>query len=68
MNPIDFAIAEHYKNVEGAINYLVGLYEDDVDISNPFIIDRVLASYGLDDDGFESEREYIIKEVNKRIR
>ena len=67
MNPINFAIAEHYSNVEGAINYLVGLYEDDVDVSDPFIIDGVMKRYGLDRDGFESERQYIIREVQKRI-
>lgn len=67
MNPINFAIAEHYSNVEGAINYLVGLYEDDVDVFDPFVIDGVMKRYGLDRDGFESERQYIIKEVQKRI-
>ena len=67
MNPINFAIAEHYSNVEGAINYLVDLYEDDVDVFDPFVIDGVMKRYGLDRDGFESERKYIIQEVKKRI-
>jgi hypothetical protein len=67
MNPINFAIAEHYSNVEGAINYLVGLYEDDVDVFDPFVIDGVMRRYGLTTDGFASERQHIVEEVRKRI-
>lgn len=69
MNSIfNIAIAEHYENVDNAINYLVDLYLDDVEIDDATIFNAVMARYGLLDDGFESEQKYIIQEVEKRIR
>lgn len=67
MNAFNFAIADHYEKVDGAINYLIGLAHDDVDINDPEIFRFVLRKYNLLDDGFESEAEYIIEEVNKRL-
>jgi len=66
-NPLNIAIAQHYENVEKAINYLVDLYYDDVDIADKKIFDEVMKQYGLLDDGFESEQEYIIQQVSKKI-
>lgn len=69
MNSIfNIAIAEHYENVDNAINYLVDLYLDDVEIDDATVFNAVMARYGLLDDGFESEHKYIIQEVEKRIR
>ena len=69
MNSIfNIAIAEHYENVDNAINYLVDLYLDDVEIDDVTVFNAVMARYGLLDDGFESEYKYIIQEVEKRIR
>ena len=64
---LSLAIAQHYENVEYAINYLTDLYFDDVDIGEANIFRSVMARYDLLDDGFDSEHEYIIKEVQKRI-
>lgn len=63
----NMAIAEHYQNVDNAIAYLVDLWKDDVDIADREIFNKVMARYSLNDDGFESERDYIIQEVSKRI-
>ena len=65
LNP---AIAQHYSSVDLAIDKLVDLYYDDYDITDEALIDSVLARYGLLADGFCSEKEYIIKEVAKRIQ
>lgn len=67
-NPaMNFAIAQHYEDLDGVINYLVDLFNDDIDPFDTVVFDRVMHHYGLDDDGFESEIDYIIQEVSKRI-
>ena len=66
-NPFAMAIAQHYNNVDNAISYLVDLWNDDVDITDAAIFENVLRRYGLLDDGFESEAEYIAQEVQRRI-
>ena len=66
-NIFNLAIAEHYQNVENIIHYLIDLYYDDVDISDQEIFNAVLKKYNLSDDGFESEIQYIIEEVNRRL-
>ena len=63
----NFAIAQHYSSVDLAIRKLVDLYQDDYDITEPALINSVLARYGLLNDGFCSEKEYILQEVAKRI-
>lgn len=68
MQPINFAVMQHYENVEKAIKYLIDLYYDDVDIEDLEVFNAVLKRYGLYEDGFESEVEYIIQEVTKRIK
>ena len=65
--PFEMAIKQHHQNVDNAIAYLVDLYKDDVDIGDPHIFNAVMRRYGLHKDGFASEREYIIKEVGKRL-
>lgn len=62
-----YAILQHHENVDNAIAYLIDLYHDDVDIGDRKIFNSVMEKYGLLDDGFCSEEEYIIKEVRKRI-
>jgi 2-hydroxychromene-2-carboxylate isomerase len=66
-NVLNMAIAQHFENVDSAINYLVGLYKDDVDITDKNVFNKVMRRYGLNDDGFESERDYIMSEVKRRI-
>ena len=63
----NMAIAEHYQNVYNAIAYLIDLWKDDVDIGDESIFNKVMERYGLNDDGFESERDYIIQEVSRRM-
>ena len=66
-NPASFIIGQHYESVDLAINKLVDLYHDDFDIADPAIFNATLARYGLYGDGFESEVQYIIEQVGKRI-
>ena len=66
-NVFNMAIAQHFENVDSAINYLVGLHKDDVDIMDKKTFNAVMKRYGLNDDGFESERDYIMSEVKRRI-
>lgn len=67
-NPaMNCAIAQHYQDLDGAINYLVDLYKDDIDPFNESVFNRVMHHYRLDRDGFESEVKYIKQEVEKRI-
>lgn len=68
MNPIEMAVKEHYEARELAIKKLVDMYNDDYDIEDRKIFNAVLDRYGLLEDGFSSEEEYIIKEVARRIR
>ena len=66
-NPLNIAIAQHYENVDKAINYLIDLYNDDVDITDKKIFNGVMEQYGLLNDGFVSERKYIIEEVKRKL-
>jgi 2-hydroxychromene-2-carboxylate isomerase len=67
INIFNIAIAEHYENVDNAIAYLSDLYNDDVDIFDAEVFNAVMKRYGLLDDGFESEQEYIIKQLKERL-
>jgi hypothetical protein len=62
------AIAEHYEARDLAIRKLIDLHNDDYDISDREIFNSVLARYGLLEDGFCSEEDYIIQEVGRRIK
>jgi hypothetical protein len=66
-NPASFAIAQHYEARDLAIKRLVDLYFDDYDISDRRVFNAVLNHYGLIDDGFESEEDYIIQKVEELI-
>ena len=65
--PFNMAIAQHYENVDNAIAYLIDLWRDDVDITDERVFLKVMARYGLNDDGFESEHEFIKSEIKRRI-
>jgi hypothetical protein len=67
-NPASFIIAQHYEARDLAIKRLVSMYEDDYDIADREVFNSVLETYGLLNDGFESEEEYIVKEVGRRLR
>lgn len=67
-NPMSMAIANHHQNCELAIDKLIDMYHDNYDISDRDIFNSVLARYGLLGDGFESEEDYIIQEVVRRIK
>ena len=62
------AIAEHYQARDLAVRKLIDMYYDDYDITDRELFNSVLARYGLLEDGFCSEEEYIINAVNMRIR
>lgn len=68
LNIFNMAIAQHYQNVDNAIAYLTDLYKDDVDITERRVFNAVMKRYGLLDDGFESEQEYIKEEVKRRLK
>ena len=66
-NPISMAIAEHYEARDLAIRKLIDMHNDDYDIEDEKIFNAVLKRYGLLDDGFCSEKEYIKKAIFKEI-
>lgn len=68
IDPTQTAIKQHYNARDLAIERLISLYNDDFDIGDRTLFNSVLARYGLLDDGFSSEEEYIIQEVSRRIR
>ena len=65
---IPMAYQQHIEARDLAIKQLVSLYRTGVDIGDREIFNSVMARYGLLRDGFESEEQYIITEVNRRIR
>lgn len=67
-NPASFIIGQHYEARDLAIRKLIDMYFDDYDIEDRDIFESVLHRYGLLDDGFESEEEFIIQEVRRRIK
>ena len=67
-SPMSMAIAEHYEARDLAIRKLIDLHNDDYDISDRELFNSVLARYGLLEDGFCSEEDYIIQEVGRRIK
>ena len=66
-SPMSMAIAEHYEARDLAVRKLIEMHNDGYDISNREIFNSVLARYGLLEDGFCSEEEYIIQAVGRRI-
>ena len=68
-NTASFAIAQHYQARDMVIRRLVDLHKDDFDINDNDLFYSVLDQYGLLEDGFalETDIDYIVKEVNKRI-
>lgn len=67
-NPASFIIGQHYEARDLAIRKLVDLYYDDYDIEDEELFNATLARYGLLEDGFCSEENYIIQEVGRIIR
>lgn len=67
-DPKSIAIAEHYEARDLAIRNLVSLYKEGYDIEDIALFNSVLVRYGLFKDGFNSEIDYIIKEVSRRIK
>ena len=67
-NILNAAIAQHYEARDLAIEHLVALYKEGYDIEDPVLFNAALRRYGLLKDGFDSETEYIIAEVARRIR
>lgn len=51
-------------DLDGAIRYFIHLYEDDMPINDPGIIQQVLSHYSLED-ASQQELNYIMEEVNK---
>ena len=68
-NAASFAIAEHYEARDAVVKRLVDLYKDDFDINDNDLFYSVLEQYGILEDGFDfqSDIDYIVKEVNRRI-
>lgn len=67
-NPASFAIAQHYQDRDAAIDELVALYQQHIDIGHPDVFNAVLAKHNMGSDGFEDEDDYIIEKVTERIR
>lgn len=67
-NPASFIIGQHVEARDLAIKRLVEMYNNGIDIGDRDIFNSVLARYGLLNNGFCSEEEYIIDAVNRRLR
>lgn len=67
-NAYSYAIGQHYEARDLAIKRLIDMYFDDYDIEDREVFNSVLKAYGLLDDGFNSEEEYIIQAVGKGLR
>lgn len=65
-NVASFMIAQRDVNINNAIHYIVDLYFDDVDLSDPVIIRSIMKKYELQDLN-KQEKAYIKKEVHKLI-
>lgn len=57
-------LMQRKMNIDGAIRYFIHLYEDDMPINDPSIIQQVLSHYSLED-ASQQELNYIMEEVNK---
>lgn len=67
-NPASYIIGQHYEAVDRVIDHLIKLYDQKIDIGDENMFNAVMARYGLLGDGFESEKEYIIKRVGEILR
>ena len=65
---ISKAVAQHYEAREQAIEKLVELYFEGYSMNDREVFIEVLSNYGLTNDGFIPEENYIIQEVEKRIQ
>ena len=65
---ISKAVAQHYEARDQAIDKLVELYFEGISIDDREMFIEVLSNYGLIEDGFIPEEEYIIQEVGKKIK
>lgn len=66
-NSASFATGQHYEALDLAIEQLVALYKNGYDIEDEDLFNTTLARYGLLNNGFCSEEDYIVEEVVKRI-
>ena len=65
---IPMAYKQHIEARDLAIERLVSLSRTGIDIGDKEIFISVLARHGLLSDGFESDIEYIVQEVKRRVR
>ena len=65
---MNFAIAEHYQQVENAVEQLIALHHKGYNIYDEALVDVVIRSCGLSNDGFASEKSNILREVSRRIK
>lgn len=64
---INFAIAQHYENMDKAAEELAEMVAEGANLYDEVLYNRLLRKYGLDSDGFTPDRQYIIKEAIRRI-
>lgn len=67
MNYINYAIAQHYEARDAAIRILISMLNRGCDIDE-YTLQKVCRECGLTGDGFESEREYIIKALYREVK
>lgn len=67
MKTFHFAIAQHYQDIDLAIEKLTLLAQQGCKIDND-MINAVFVRYGLNNDGFTIDFEEIKREVKKRLR
>lgn len=64
---MNYAIAQHYQARDAAIKQLISILNSGYDVDE-WVLQKVCRECGLTDDGFESEKEYIIQALRKEIK
>lgn len=67
MKGMNYAIAQHYQARDAAIKRLISMLNRGCDIDES-TLSKVCRECGLTSDGFESEREYIIRALQREVK
>lgn len=65
---LKYALMEHYKRVDAAVEELAALWHQGVDVNDDDIYFEVLERNGLLNDGFTLDHDEIAYQVNRRLR
>ena len=64
---LKYALMEHYKRVDAAVEELTDLWHQGIDVNDNDIYYEVLERNGLLNDGFTLDHDEIARQVNRRL-